>query len=293
MTCIEIDDLVDNLSIVDSQDEVLDVYILTDASLSDNESFPDTCQKMNICSDFSDPGNETDLHFSEEFSSDDYTDETSEYISNDTLSIVPSLSTDRGTKNSQPVLNSLPPQSTMNSFCPYPKIVSQSSSSLPVPTFFNINEISFVKKIVKTNNLLYILVEVQVKGEWITVDAFIDTGGSNNLAHPSLFKGLWKPLQNILISETIGGSVNLTHYFDNVSLKIGGSIVKISAIQHYDASTSLFLGMQFINSMLTITISDDKVILNIKKKAISVPRLTLANSEARKENSQKKAQQAS
>ena len=110
-----------------------------------------------------------------------------------------------------------------------------------------------------------------------------------NLARPSLFKGLWKPLQNILISETIGESVNLTHYVDNVSLKIGGSIVKFSAVQHYDTSASLFLGMPFINSVLPVNISEDKFIFNIKKKKISVPRLTLANSEARKENSQKKA----
>jgi len=137
---------------------------------------------------------------------------------------------------------------------------------LPVPTSVNLDESSFLKKIVKTNNLLYIPVEVKVKGEWIIVDAFIDTGGSNNLAHPSLFKGLWKPLQNILISETIGGSINLTHYVDNVSLRVRGSIVKIYAIQHYDTSTSLFLGMPFINSVFPVTISDDKVILNIKRR---------------------------
>ena len=47
--------------------------------------------------------------------------------------------------------------------------------------------------------------------------------------------------------------------------------------------------MPFINYVLPVTISEDKVIFNIKKKAISVPRLTLANSEARRENSQKKA----
>jgi len=130
--------------------------------------------------------------------------------------------------------------------------------------YIETDESSFLKRIVKTNNLLYIPVEVQVKGEWITVDAFIDTGGSNNLARPSLFKGLWKPLQNILISETIGGSVNLTHYVDNISLKVGGSIVKFSAIQHYDAYASLFLGMPFINFVFPITIGGDKVILNIK-----------------------------
>lgn len=176
----------------------------------------------------------------------------------------------------------------MNSLYPYPKTVVSSLSSLPVNTTSLTDESDFLRKIVKSNNLLYIPVEVQVKGDWISVDAFIDTAGSNNLAHPSLFKGLWKPLQNILVSGTIGGSVNLTHYVDNVSLKIWGSIVKMSTIQHYVASASLFLGIPFINLVLPVTISEDKIICNIKKKAIEVPRLTLANSEARKEQSQKK-----
>lgn len=129
---------------------------------------------------------------------------------------------------------------------------------------------------------------MQVQNEWISVDAFIDAGGSNNLAHPSLFKSLWKPLQNILVFETIGGSVQLTHYVDNISLKVGGNMVKIFAIQCFDRSTSLMLGMPFINSVLPVTISEDKLIINLKKKAIAVPRLVIANSEARKENSQKK-----
>lgn len=47
--------------------------------------------------------------------------------------------------------------------------------------------------------------------------------------------------------------------------------------------------MPFINYVLPVTIGEDKIIFNIKKKAISVPRLTLANSEARREHSQKKA----
>ena len=80
-------------------------------------------------------------------------------------------------------------------------------------------EQNFLKKMLKTNNLLDIPVSVQVKNSWIDLDAFIDTSGSNNLARPLLFNGLWKPLQNILISETIGGTVNLTHYVDNISLK--------------------------------------------------------------------------
>lgn len=59
----------------------------------------------------------------------------------------------------------------------------------------------------------------------------------------------------------------------------------MSEIQHYDNSTSLFLGMPFINSILSVTISSDKIICNIKKKSIVVPRLTMANSEARRRNS--------
>jgi len=69
---------------------------------------------------------------------------------------------------------------------------------------------------------------------------------------------------------------------------LGGSIVKISAIQHFDPSASLMFGMPFINSVLAVTISEDKLIINLKKKAIVVPRLYVENSEARRENSQKK-----
>jgi len=280
--CIEFDDFVDNWSVVDSQDEVFDVYILTDASVSDNESVVDVSQKMNICyGEWESEPSEQELQYNDDYESDDYTEEYSDDSSVETVSSIDS-------KNITPVLNSLSPQPMVNYFCPYPKIVASSSSSLPVNTTALADENAFLKKIVKSSNLLYIPIEVQVTGDWISVDAFIDTGGSNNLAHPSLFKGLWKPLQHILVSETIGGSVNLTHYVDNVSLKIGGSIVKISAIQHYDAFTSLFLGIPFINSVFPVTISENKIICNIKKKEVAVPRLTLANSEARREQSQKK-----
>lgn len=145
-----------------------------------------------------------------------------------------------------------------------------------------------MKKIVITNNLIYIPVQVQVQTEWINVDAFVDTGGSNNLARPSLFKAMWKPLKHIMVSETIGGNVQLTHYVDNISMKIGGQIVKISAVQHYDPSTSLFLGMPFISSVYPVTISEDRLVVNIKKKVVVVPRLTMSNSEAHKEQSQRK-----
>ena len=280
--CIEFDDFVDNWSVVDSQDEVSDIYILTDASLSDTESIPDISQKMNICyGEWEGEPSDQELHYSDESESEDYTKEYSDHSSVETVTIA-------DIKDSFSVLNSLHPQPTLSSFCPYPKTVASSSSSLPINTTALDDENTFLKKIVKSNNLLYIPVEVQVRGDWISVDAIIDTGGSNNLARPSLFKGLWKSLQHILVSETTGGSVNLTHYVDNVSLKIGGSIVKISVIQHYDASASLFLGIPFINFVLPVTISEDKIICNIKKKAVAVPRLTMANSEARREQSQKK-----
>jgi len=48
------------------------------------------------------------------------------------------------------------------------------------------------------------------------------------------------------------------------------------------------LGMPFLNSALPVTIIQDKMIINLKKKAIVVPRLFIANSEARHENSQKR-----
>jgi len=83
---------------------------------------------------------------------------------------------------------------------------------VPVPEFDPKAEQNFLKKMVKTNNILHILIFVQVKRNWVDIDAFIDTGGSNNLARPSLFKELRKPLQNILISETLRGTVYLTHY---------------------------------------------------------------------------------
>lgn len=128
---------------------------------------------------------------------------------------------------------------------------------------------------------------MQVKNSWINLDAFIDTGCSNNLARPLFFKGLWKALQNILILETIGGTVNLTHYVDNISLKISGKIVKIPIIQHYDPSASLIMGMPFINSVFPVTISEDKVIFDFKKQAISFLRLKFADSEVRRESQKK------
>ena len=91
--------------------------------------------------------------------------------------------------------------------CPYEKTVTI-SSPLPVPEYDLAAEAQILKKIVRTNNLLYIPVQVKVKHQWISVDGFIDTGGSTNLARPSLFDDLWKPLKHIITSETVGGSVN-------------------------------------------------------------------------------------
>jgi len=276
--CFEIEDFADDWSVVDSNDEVSDVYILTE---TDEDSPNDVSQKMNVCyDDECSDYEEEEHHYSDETDLEDYTEEYSS-SSNETV-------TSKDSKNSTPVLNSLSPQPPpVSSLCPYPKTVTSSSSSFPVNTMLE-EENVFLKKMVKSVNLLYIPVEVQVRGEWISVDAFINTGGSNNLARPSLFKGLWKPLQHILRSETIGGSVNLTHYVDNISMKLGGVTVKISAIQHYDASASLFLGMPFINSVLPVTISEDKIICNVKKKAVAISRLTMANSEARREQIQKR-----
>lgn len=235
---------------------------------------------MNICYDCSTDElsveDEQELHYSEEFETDSESSDISEveylcwsqppekYKGKQVISILPQL----------------------KYFCRYKKNVGQ-TSSLPVPEFDPAAEQSFLKKMVKTNNILYIPVLVQVKNSWIDLDAFIDTDGSNNLARPSLFKGLWKPLQNILISETVGGTVNLTHYVDNISSKLGGKIIKVSAIQHYDPSASLFLGMPFINSIFPVTISKDKVIFNFKKQAISAPRLKFAYLEVRRESPKK------
>ena len=76
---------------------------------------------------------------------------------------------------------------------------------------------------------------------------------------------------------------------DNISFKIGGEIIKISCVKHYDPSASLFLGMPFINSVLPFTITHDRVICTIKKKAVAVNRLTLADSEVKSNKVQKKA----
>jgi len=144
-----------------------------------------------------------------------------------------------------------------------------------------------MKKIVKANDLLYIIVEIQLGKDWVEVDAFIDSGGSNNLARPSLFKSSWKPLRNIINSETIGGNVTLTHYVDNIPMKIGGNIIKISAIQYYDQSSSLILGMPFITSVLPMTITKDKIICNIKNKAVCVNRISLAESDVKSRKTNK------
>lgn len=275
---VDIQEFQDDWSVVESDDEISDVYILTE--VSDDED--NNVQKMNICQSCTDSDFSSEQHYSDEeiYSDIELTSETEEDSKDDSES-AKSVIEDKGKRPVSPL-----PQ--LNSFCPYEKR-TKTSTSLPQPGVNQKEQNTLLKKIVKTDSLIYILVQVQVKNEWISVDAFVDTGGSNNLARPSLFKPLWKPLKNILVSETIGGSVRLTHYVDNVSLKVGGSIIKISTIQHYDPSASLMLGMPFINFVLPVTISQDKLIINLKKKAISVPRLSLENSEARHENSKKRA----
>ena len=160
---------------VDSNDEVSDVYILTDASLSDTDSQKDVSQKMNVCySDCdSEPSEfeEEERHYSDETDTEDFTEEESEHSSSETVTLT-------DTKNPSSSLNSLPPQPPVSSLCPYPKTVASSSSSLPVNNSALDEENAFLKKMVKSTNLLYFPVEVQVRGEWISVDAFIDTGGS-------------------------------------------------------------------------------------------------------------------
>lgn len=271
--CIDIEEFHEDWSVVDSDDDVSDVYILTEISDVEAEE-EENVQKMNFCQSCFDDDFSEENHYSEEESDTDYevTSETSDDLDDESASAV-SLSVKQG---KQPV-SQLP---EINAFPLFEKKTTV-STSFPQPEVKRTEENVLLKKIVKNNSLIYIPVQVQVRNEWISIDSFVDTGGSNNLVRPSLFKSLWKPLKNILVSETIGGFVSLTHYVDNISLKVGGSIVKISTIQHFDPSTSLMLGMPFLNSVLPVTINQDKLVINLKKKAISVSRLFIAKSEAR------------
>lgn len=81
--CVDIEDFCDDWSVVQSEEEPLDVYMLIDASLSKDEELVSSVQKMNICYDcstneFSIQDEEEELHYSEEFETDTDSDETSE-----------------------------------------------------------------------------------------------------------------------------------------------------------------------------------------------------------------------
>jgi hypothetical protein len=65
-------------------------------------------------------------------------------------------------------------------------------------------------------------------------------------------------------------------FLDNVSIKVVGRKMKMNGIQHYDPSSSCMLGMPFIMYVLTFTITVDKVISNIKNKAVYVQRFSVA-----------------
>jgi len=130
---------------------------------------------------------------------------------------------------------------------------------------------------INVQNLIYIPVEILVGKTWQQVGAFIDTGGTSNMARPSMFKGLWKPLKNILQSETLNGHIKITHYLDNVSLRIRGQMIKMNFIQYYDVSSLITLGMPFIEAVAPITLAAYRLICSFKKKVVSVPRLLSAN----------------
>jgi len=233
------DEFVDNWSVVDSEDECSDVYILSETEDTVEEEGLDTSQKMNICigSDCEiESESETISEYNQtEFSeTDDISEESKEEEKHAQLETIKR----KGKVND--IYSKAP------SFCPVPKNIGYSTNTEFSQQYDLEAEMNLMKKIVRANDLLYITVEIQSGKDWVEVDAFIDLGGSNNLARPSLFKSSWKPLRNIIKSETIGGNVTLTHYVDNIPMKIGGCIIKISTIQYYDQSISSILGMPFI-----------------------------------------------
>lgn len=89
---------------------------------------------MNRCYDSDCYDQEEELHYSDHFLEEDETSETSESSFDDDSSLAPSVtqSLSLDLKNSPPVLSSLTPRSSLNSFCPYPKTVAP-SSACPVP----------------------------------------------------------------------------------------------------------------------------------------------------------------
>lgn len=99
---------------VDSNDEVSDVYILTDASLSDTDSLNEVSQKINVCysdcdSEPSEFEKEDECHYSDEIDTEDFTEEYSDNSSSETVIIADS-------KNSCPSLNSFASTATCEFF---------------------------------------------------------------------------------------------------------------------------------------------------------------------------------
>jgi len=47
--CVDIEEFLDDWSVVESHEDLSDVYILIDASLTEDEESPEFAQKMNIC----------------------------------------------------------------------------------------------------------------------------------------------------------------------------------------------------------------------------------------------------
>lgn len=217
--CMEMDEFVDNWSVVDSEDECSNVYILSETEDTVEEEGLDTSQKMNIyigldCEIESE--SETISEYSQiDFSEIDDISEESDEEEKDA-----ELATIKGQGKISDIYSKAP------SFCPVPKNIGY-TTNIDFSQQYDLEvETNLMKKIVRENDLLYIIVEIQLGKGWVEVDAFIDSGGSNNLARPHFFKSSWKPLRNIINSKTIGGNVTLTHYVDNIHLKIGGALSK-------------------------------------------------------------------
>jgi len=65
--CVDIEEFCDYSSVVNSEEETSDVYMPTDASLTEEEEMMNYVQKMNSCLDCSNDEflEEEDLHYSE------------------------------------------------------------------------------------------------------------------------------------------------------------------------------------------------------------------------------------
>lgn len=156
----EIEEFKVDWSIVCSEDDVSDVYILTDASEEENNEI---VQKMNICKYCSEDESfeeEEELHYSDEYEDSErkVTEETKDSLEEGTASEVLEQTPKDKCKQS------LTPLPELNYFCPYKKDIV-ASTALVVLEYDRIEEQNLLKKIVKTNSLIYIPVEVQVKGD--------------------------------------------------------------------------------------------------------------------------------